>query len=197
MKNKVFFSKNPWGKTYRPHLEIYFISKNGIELKRIGLMDTGADRSLVQYSLGKELGFNASPEEMRQKPMTRGVAGALNSLDKEIEIIIKHHHSGNIHKIKTSIAWIIPTEQEFKAMNSLLAEIETLRATVQTNPRDEKLKELLHEKYNKYAEVNNRLEEPGVLIGREFMTNFGYLTFVHERDNSKSYFEYELRSKLL
>lgn len=194
MKNKVFFSKNPWGNTYRPYLEIYFISKTGVEFKTTAIVDTGADRSLIRYSIGQELGFKVSLEEIRQKPTTHGIAGSLNSLNKETEIIIRHHHSGKVHKIKTPISWIIPTEQEFNELNRLIEEIDIIKVNIQNNPVNEKLKGLLHKKHTEYATLNNRLE-PDILIGREFMTNFGYLTFVHETDNSKSYFEYELRSR--
>lgn len=192
MKNRVFFSKNPWGKTYRPYLEISFYSKNGSELITRGLIDTGADRFLIPYSLGKEIGFTASKEDMRKKPETKGVGGELNSLDKETEVVINHRHSGKIHRIKILAAWIIPTEEEFLFLDKLKKEIDVLKTNVQLNPTDE-LKKLYFDKQNEYAIANNRLE-PDILIGREFMENFAYLTFVHEKDPSKSYFEYELKT---
>lgn len=192
MKNKVFFYKNPWGKKYRPYLEISFYSKNGSELIRRGIVDTGADRFLLPYSLGIELGFTASLHDMRKKPETKGIGGDLNSLDRETEIIINHKHSGKIHKFKIYTAWIIPTEEEFVFLNKLKDEIGILKMNVQLNSTDSALRKLYVDKQNEYAITNNRLE-PDILIGREFMENFGYLTFVHEKDTSKSYFEYELR----
>lgn len=192
MKNKVFFYKNPWGERYGPYLEISLYSKKGTELIRRGVVDTGADRFLLPYSLGLELGFTVSLEDMRKKPQTRGIGGVLNSLDSETQIILNHRHSGRVHKIITSVAWIIPTEEEFNFLNKLKEEINVLKVTVQLNPADGDLKKLYVDKQNKFAIANNLLE-PDILIGREFMGNFSYLTFVHEKDPSKSYFEYELR----
>ena len=60
------------------------------------------------------------------------------------------------------------------------------------NPRAHALRKLCFDKQSEYAMATNRLE-PDILIGREFMENFTYLTFVHEKDPAKSYFEYELR----
>lgn len=155
------------------------------------MVDTGADRFLLPYSLGVELGFIASLEDMRKKPETKGIGGALNSLDKETEVVLNHKHSGKIHKLKVSAAWIIPTEEEFIFLNKLKSEIDVLKINVQLHPTD-KLRQLYFDKQNEFAMANNRLE-PDILIGREFMENFAYLTFVHEKDPSKSYFEYELR----
>lgn len=194
MKNKVFFYKNPWGKKHRPYLEISFYSKNGVELIRRGLVDTGADRFLLPYSLGLEVGFTASLHDMRKKPQTKGIGGDLNSLNRETEIIINHKHSGKIHKLKTSVAWIIPTEKDFNLLNKLKDEINILRVNVQLNSADNALKKLYVDKQNEFAMASNSLE-PDILIGREFMVNFAYLTFVHEKDPVKSYFEYELRNK--
>lgn len=106
-------------------------------------------------------------------------------------ISLNHKHSDKIHKLQISTAWIIPTEEEFIFLSKLKDEIDVLKVNVQLHPTD-KLKKLYFDKLNEYAIANNRLE-PEILIGREFMENFSYLTFVHEKDSAKSYFEYKLR----
>lgn len=98
---------------------------------------------------------------MRKPPKIQGIGGSLNSLDRETEILIHHKHSGRIHKIPTSLLWIIPTEKEFQILTKLKNEIDILKITVQQNPTDE-LKKLYFTKLNEYAMANNRLE-PDIL----------------------------------
>lgn len=191
MKNKVFYYKKPTGNQYRPYLQISFASKNGTEIKQRGIIDTGADSFLIPYSLGLELDFTASKEDMCKKPKIQGVGGYINSADRETEITINHAHSGRIHRIKTPIIWIIPTESLFEKIGKMKAEIDVIKTTLQQTP-DEKLKELLRNKINEYVGELNLLETE-ILIGREFMKNFTHIKFVHEKDQAKSFFEYEIK----
>lgn len=193
MKNKVFYYKKPTGNQYRPYLQVSFTSKNGTEIKQRGIIDTGADSFLVPYNLGLELGFSASKEDMRRKPKTQGIGGYINSTERTAEIIINHIHSEKVHRIKTPIAWIIPTESLFEKIEKMKDEINVIKVSLQQTP-DEKLKELLRIKINEYVEELNLLETE-ILIGREFMKNFTYIRFVHEEDASKSFFEYEMKNR--
>lgn len=197
MKNRVSFSKPPWAESYRPYLQIYFLSESKTKIKQLAIVDTGADRSLIGYQMGLQLGLEVSLEEIRaeekrEKSNAQGIGGSRNALNKETKIIIIDQDSGKEYEFITPVTWVIPTEREFNLLKKLEKERTALKMAKQSQPTSKHLKDMFNNKHQEYTKLHDSLEVP-ILIGREFMGNFKYINFVvNKEDGAKSYFEYEL-----
>ena len=196
MKNKVFYSCKGNSKIFRPYLEVNFLDKNGQQggTQRC-LVDTGADSFLLPYTLGKYMGLTYKTNEINNGPTAEGIGGAINTVKRTVKIVIEHKHSSKKHTKELEVSWLVPTEEEE-------AKKEKLKKAFKTSERQYKetagykkqdLFKEVEKKKKEYQEFACKFEhEP--LMGREFMKNFTYLTFIHEEEGSKNYFEYEFRS---
>lgn len=195
MKNKVFYSRKGNSKIFRPYLEVNFLDTNDQQggTQRC-LIDTGADSFLLPYTLGKYMGLTYKTSELKNGPTAEGVGGAINTLKRRVKIVIEHKHSNKKHIKEVEVSWLVPTEDEEtkkEKLKKLFKAVEKQYSESSGKQKQDLLKEVERKK-KEYQEFAAKFEQEP-LIGREFMKNFTYLTFIHDEDDSKSYFEYEFK----
>lgn len=195
MRNKVFYSKRSNRTVYCPYLEVAFFHVNGHQAAtQRCLIDTGADSFLIPYNLGLHLGLSYNYSELNSDSLAGGIGGNFNKVNRYIKITIEHKHTGKIHERTTRVAWMVPTEKQQLEINKLRERWSVAKGSYEKD-RTAKLLADMDKKMKEYLEFLDQFESDP-LIGREFMKNFLRLEFVHEEDESKSYFEYEIRPEI-
>ena len=195
MKNKVYYSRKGNGTIFRPYLDVNFLHINGQQGgSQRCLIDTGADSFLLPYTLGKYMGLTYKTAELLSGPTAEGVGGAINTLKRTVKLVVEHKHSGKNHTKEVEVSWLVPTEEEEAKKEKLKQTFKAIERQYNEYPEKRKqdlLKEVERKK-KEYQEFAAKFEQEP-LIGREFMKNFTYLTFIHEEDDFQSYFEYQFR----
>lgn len=195
MKNKVFYSHKGNSKIFRPYLEVNFLHVNGQQggTQRC-LIDTGADSFLLPYTLGKYMGLTYKTSEINDDHKAEGVGGSINILKRIVKIAIEHKHSSKNHAKEVDVSWLVPTHEEQAKIEKLKIAFNIARKKYKESSENRKqsLLQEVERTEQEYQEFASKFEQEP-LIGREFMKNFIYLTFIHEEDGSKSYFEYEFK----
>jgi len=196
MTSKVFYSKIN-GK-YRPYLELVFKNNGtGKESQRVfAMVDSGADHTVIPFSLGSFIGFNA-PTEQEVLASVSGVGGNLSYLERRCQIQLFDNTNKEIITFDETVWWIYPDDQARLQIKQLFEKYQNFeRLKGQCIPETDLNNYFgleMRNVINEINTINNRFESM-ILLGRPFFNNFEYVKFCHkDRDNEEQcYFTYKL-----
>lgn len=175
---------------YRPYLEIFLVNNNpkpNISNKTLALIDSGADYSVIPYSLGKLI--KLSPITSSDKIMTgKGVSGSTSLLERKCIIYLFNKKENKLYGINETVYWAHPDVETLKVLEDLrnryyeMKDYELNQCQLKT-----KLAKYFQEEQKKilvqYTEIENFFETE-VLLGRPFFDNFDFIQFFH-RDRAR------------
>lgn len=185
---------------YRPYLEIFLVNNNpkpNISNKTLALIDSGADYSVIPYSLGKLI--KLPPITSSDKIMTgKGVSGSTSLLERRCIIYLFNKRENKLYGINETVYWAHPNIETLKVLEDLRNKYYEMKdyELNQCQPKT-KLAQYFQEEQKKilgqYIEIENFFETD-VLLGRPFFDNFDFIQFFH-RDRAreeKCFFTYVL-----
>lgn len=163
---------------FRPHLPVVFAYNNKHSPRTIGLMDSGADHTLVPYSLGMQIGF---PEKSDDEVLMSvgGISGSLNYLERNCWIYILSPKK-EIIGFKETVWWVYPNDEIKQSLERTLSEYVELFKLQQQSKEGTALWN--HFENAKQGEIDKRIMlnnilETDVLFGRRFFNNFKFVQF--------------------
>lgn len=186
MLKKVAYSQLAPNAPHRPYLQLLFNNpKTHIIKSNLALVDSGADSTLIPYSLGVELGF--SPASDLELQISNGVSGSIHTVKRDCTLALISSDNKKIFEFETEVSWAHPLEAERKKLEDLAKTYADLK-NKNIPSTDPKMISTI-EDYGKIA----LFYETNILLGRNFFVNFDFLQFVEKEDGSKSKFIYKVR----
>lgn len=186
------------GGRHRPYLEVAFLDETGATCssKTFAMIDSGADHTLVPYSLGNSIGL-AAPTAAEVLASVGGVGGQQSYIERNCQIAVANRTSGEIYVFNETVWWIYPDEQtraEQERLQNAYKQFTTLQE--QSIPDTDLYAYFENEKTQVIQELNaisNRLETD-VLLGRPFFDNFEFIQFFHKDRNreERCFFNYKV-----
>lgn len=201
------FCKVPYtaiGGKHRPYLEVIFSNKllNKDSNKTLAMVDSGADHTVIPYSIGVLIGLT-EPTESEKLASVSGVGGNLSYIVRKCQINVINKQKNEIYGFDETVWWIYPDAETQKQQNDLIKKFQDLQKLQnQCFPNTE-----LHSHFNvqmqqtiqDITKIGNRLET-SVLLGRPFFDNFEFIQFFHKDRNKedKCFFNYKtIESKIV
>jgi hypothetical protein len=202
-QNVKMISKVPYisvGNRFRPYLEITFVNEAKTN-KTLALVDSGADHTVIPYSIGIALGLEL-PRKDEKLIDVQGVGGSLKYVERKCKIHLPNMLKKEIYVFDETVWWIYPDEATQEHQQKLVKEIvDHIKLQDQAKESTDlhayfglKVSETLEN----LKRLNNTLET-GVLIGRPFFNNFEHIQFCHKdrEKEDKCFFVYKVDEKKL
>jgi len=187
MLAKVFYT-NIGGK-HRPYLEVFFVnSKIGkTSSKTFAMVDSGADHTIIPYSIGNSIAFEKPTEE--EKPsIVRGVGGgSISYLERLCKIFLVNRSKNKIYVFNETVWWVYPNEEIQKEQNKLIEEYVQYQSLKSQSREKTDLEDYFSDRMETVITKLKQLQiklEPNILLGRPFFDNFDFIQFCH-KDRSK------------
>lgn len=189
------------GGRHRPYLEVVFSdeTRGKHSNKTFAMVDSGADHTVIPYSLGSAIGL-AAPTEAEQLANVSGVGGNLSYIERKCHIYLANRATNKVYVFKETVWWIHPDAATLAQQQQLIQTFGSFaNLQTQTIPSTELHVHFENEKLRVIGEltkISNRLET-SVLLGRPFFDNFEFIQFFH-RDRSredKASFNYKVANK--
>lgn len=186
MLKKVLYTKLSQKSPYKPYLKMLFSSSaTKIITSRLALVDSGADRTLIPYSLGKKIELPAASDNEITK--AGGISGFLYTVDRACEMGLLSSDNSKIFVFNTKVAWAHPLEKELKELDGLYTIHRILRAK---NAGASELKAIGEQIVNIQMKY-----EKNILLGRNFFKNFDFLQFIEKSRGDASKFVYRIKEE--
>jgi hypothetical protein len=206
---KVFYTFDKG--RHRPYLEIIvanyipnslFVSANQMSPRILGLVDSGADHTLLPYSIGKSIGLLEQQEE--ESPIdVGGVGGNINCLERKCVIYIANKLKKEVYRFAETVWWKVPTASVKEDLEKLTKDFSENENLLQQSKEGTEL----HDHFRSRMEVIRRQVsainatlEGDPLIGRPFFDNFEFIQFNHNdrQHEEKCFFNYKVKkSKIM
>ncbi len=195
------FCKVPYteiGGRHRPYLEVVFSNPDNstVSNKTFAMVDSGADHTIIPFSLGSSIGLSVPPEEERLASIS-GVGGDLSYIERRCRIYLANKLTDKVYSFDETVWWIYPDAQMQAEQRSLVKNFEDLeKLRLQSVPGTELHTFFEGEKkkvIDNLLKILNRLET-GTLLGRPFFDNFEFIQFCN-RDRHREdrcYFNYKV-----
>lgn len=184
MLKKIFYTKLSQNGSFKPYLNTGFYNpKAGLATFQFSLVDSGADSTLIPYSLGVRLGLAEATNSELQRSL--GVSGSLLTARRSCQIALLNSTGSHLLVFDTDIHWAHPSEEELRDLKMYYSLYNNLKAR---NPKHTALDVL-----KKKAEIIQFRYETNVLLGRNFFRNFEFLQFVEKTRGDTSKFIYKIR----
>lgn len=195
------FCKAPYtiiGGKHRPYLEVVFNNKknNKNSSKTFALVDSGADHTVIPFSLGTSIGLQ-KPTEEEKLASVGGVGGNLSYIERECNLYMVNRLKNEIYVFKETVWWIYPDDSTQKRQAELLESYKSLSGlksqcysgTELHTHFENQMKGVMRE----IIDINNKLDT-SVLLGRPFFDNFDFIQFCHkDREmEEKCFFNYKV-----
>jgi hypothetical protein len=178
-----------------------FFYNNKTSPKHFCLLDSGADHTLIPFSLGKDIGF--SPKGTDEKlNLVSGISGSQSFLVRNCRVYISDVKKKMVYGFDESVWWIYPDDEMLKKEKNILDEYKFLQdIESQSKPGttlSTVLKKRMYDAYLNLINLNSTLDT-GVLLGRTFFNNFMYIQFCQrDRDQENScFYVYQLNDKMV
>ena len=193
MLRKVGYTQQLNG-VYSPYADVFFINPStDLYIRAPGLMDSGADHTLIPLSVGREIGLKwESTDELKE---VRGITGAMTFLEKDCTIALHNSDSTKLFLFDTRVWWAYPHKNDVDALNSLYRKSADISKALATSRKDE-IKKVLTEAQNNLETEIQKLSsayETLTCIGRNFFSNFSFIQFSDKDSPSRSKFIYRVR----
>lgn len=184
MLKTVSYSRLSVNSPYRPYLKVFFnnpVAK--LTNARLALVDSGADTTLMPYSLGVKIGLQpASDTELK---LSSGVVGSFLNVERDCEIALLGSENKSFFVFESNVSWAHPTEREVKALTSLYKLYRNITKDKAQDQSFKYVRDLILDIQGKY--------ETNVLLGRNFFKNFDFLQFVEKSRGDASKFIYKVK----
>ncbi len=186
----------------RPYLEVVFadISRTKESTKRFAMVDSGADHTVIPYSLGVAIGL-AEPTAEETVSSVGGVGGSSSYLERECHIYLTNPQTNEQYIFKETVWWIYP-DQAMLAEYQAHVENYNKHENYQTQTKEgTDLHVHFENEKQKIIEavqaINNKLEGIDILLGRPFFDNFDFIQFMHKDRNKEErcFFNYKVNKK--
>jgi len=176
------------GGRHRPYLETFFANPTTglVSSKTLSMVDSGADHTLMPFSIGKLIGLSdPSSEEVLSN--IGGVGGNVGIITRDCVISLINRSLNKTYTFNEKVWWVYPDEETKQQQNNLIEKIQALRTLQSQSISGTDLYSYFELEIDRIisvlAGINNRLE-PGVLLGRPFFNNFEFIQFFHkDREN--------------
>ncbi len=183
---------------HRPYLEVSFLNTDVSKSsnKTFAIVDSGADHTIIPYSIGELIGLSAPTEQEKLASVT-GVGGNLSYIERKCRIYILNRKENIYYGFDETVWWIYPDagmQEERKKLVKSYFDLKNLHD--QCIPGTELQKHFQNQMDQTIAglnQISNRLET-GVLLGRPFFNNFDYIQFFHKdrEKEEKCFFNYKI-----
>ena len=185
---------------YRPYLEIIFHNPkiNKSTSKTFAMVDSGADHTVIPFSMGKLIGLD-DPNEAEVLANVSGVGGNLSYIQRDCNIYLTNQLKKEIYVFKETVWWIYPDKNTLDEQKRLIDEFTNFNNLQQQCKPDTELFKHFQIQQNltiaKLSGISNKLET-GILLGRPFFDNFEFIQFLHKDRNQedKCYFNYKVKN---
>jgi len=183
---------------HRPYLEVVFNNSinNTYSSKTFAMVDSGADHTVIPYSIGLAIGL-AEPTEEEKVAAVSGIGGNLSYIKRDCRIHLANRTKNEIYTFQETVWWIYPDEATKILQSELIKKHQEFNRFKGMSFPDTELHQYFQEQMskteNELNDVNNRLEV-NVLLGRPFFDNFEFIQFFHKDRNKedKCYFNYKV-----
>lgn len=189
------------GGRYRPYLEVIFSNESTKKSsnKTFAMLDSGADHTVIPYSLGVLMELEQPTEEERLN-LVCGVGGNLSYIERKCKIYINNPSKKEIYGFDETVWWIYPNETTKKEQEDLIQNFKNYQGLQAQCIKDTELYSHFGEKIQETIDslnlISGRLEVE-VLLGRCFFNNFEFIQFCHKDriKEEKCFFNYKVDSK--
>lgn len=184
---------------HRPYLEVVFyngaMQKNSS--KTFGMIDSGADHTVIPYSIGSSIGL-AVPTSAERIASASGVGGNVSYVERVCSIYIANRVQGEIYEFSETVWWVYPDAETQKKRNVLAKNYANLKkfsdiagGSIKSKAR---IKKQMNQAIDDWMEIGRSLET-NVLLGRPFFDNFEFIQFCHKDRNEedKCFFVYKVK----
>jgi hypothetical protein len=186
---------------YRPYLEVVFSNKiiNQDSQKTFAMVDSGADHTVIPYSVGMLIGLE-KPTEREKLNSVNGVGGSLSYIERKCRIYVINKLKNKIYGFDETVWWIYPDTETQQKQQELTKTLQLWLHYQEETPLNTDIRSAIDQEIKNTTDnlriINSKLEIE-VLLGRPFFDNFDFIQFVH-RDRSKEercYFNYNVSEK--
>lgn len=186
---------------HRPYLEILLTNTAArtVSNKTFGLVDSGADQTVIPYSLGTQLKLDP-PTAQEIIDNAGGVGGTISYIKRRCKVYLIDSVHKKLYGFTETICWTYPDRETQKQLDELVNKYsEANKFLNQSLTGSDLAKHFEDQKASiaqDYTSVLNRFETD-VLLGRPFFDNFEFIQFCHkDRDREeKCFFNYRINSK--
>lgn len=182
MFSRVPYTNFNW--RHRPYLEVLFFNPalNKVSQKTLALVDSGADHTVIPYSIGSYIALENPTGEERLANVS-GVGGNLSYIERNCHIYLYNRFKNEIYTFNETVWWIYPDNETQKRTRELFDNYRGLENLKRQCIRDTDLMKYFESEMKKViadiTTINNKLEV-NVLLGRPFFDNFDFVQFFHK-----------------
>ncbi len=183
---------------HRPYLEVFFtdILVKKLSTKTFAMVDSGADHTVLSFSLGQQIGLEP-PSDQEILANMAGVGGSLSYIERKCRIYIADKHNNLYYGFDETVWWIYPDkamiEETTRLLNSKL-EFENLqKQCIPDTPLYKHFQNQIDITNASYATISAKLEGM-LLLGRNFFNNFDFIQFLQKdkMNEEKCSFNYKV-----
>ncbi|MEW6617370.1 MAG: hypothetical protein AB1333_03040 [Patescibacteria group bacterium] len=160
------------------------------------MVDSGADHTVIPFSIGAFIGLTEPTQEEKLANVS-GVGGNLSYIERKCRIYVANRMRNKTYGFDETVWWIYPdadTQKQQESLAKTLQELQVLQA--QSYPGSDLFNHFENQKkqtIDNFIAIANKLET-GVLLGRPFFDNFDFIQFFH-KDRSREdrcFFNYKV-----
>lgn len=182
-------------------MEVFFYNSDTrlFSARTLGLVDSGADHTVIPYSVGLYIGLKVPSEEEKLDSVS-GVGGRLGYIERPCKINTINRFRNKVYVFLETVWWIYPDNEMQKELNGLKTEYQSLQNLKSQCIDGTNLSSHFHlkmkETEDSLKKIYSRLETD-VLLGRPFFENFEFIQFMHKdrTKESRCYFNYKVLAK--
>ncbi len=183
---------------HRPYMEVLFCNPliDANSSKTFALVDSGADHTLIPYSIGSYIGLPV-PTAEEELSSVNGVGGDVSYISRDLQIYLANRSKNKIYVFNETVWWLYPNkemETELKDLEKEYKECENLQSqSIEGSDLHSHFENQKTIMSNSYSEIMKRLEGE-VLLGRPFFNNFEFIQFFHKdrEQEDRCFFNYKV-----